>query len=211
MVPESCTCGARLPEDARFCHKCGKPQYDYPGLAEESEPAAPPPLPAATPQRLPEISFHNRLAVRVGLLAALLGVLPFVSLLPIPFVSSLIAFLTGFLAVFSYCRLTGESLTIRSGARMGWIAGIFSFTFVAGLLAVLMLAFSTQGKFSDLLHQAETQKHFNADQIQQLTKLLQDPAGLAVMGVLLLLMLFVMLTALPVLGGAFGAKVFNKQ
>ena len=29
VVPEYCTCGAQLPPDARFCHKCGKPQYDY--------------------------------------------------------------------------------------------------------------------------------------------------------------------------------------
>ena len=31
IVLEFCTCGAQLPPDARFCHKCGKPQYDYPG------------------------------------------------------------------------------------------------------------------------------------------------------------------------------------
>ena len=23
-----CNCGATLPQDARFCHKCGKPQYE---------------------------------------------------------------------------------------------------------------------------------------------------------------------------------------
>ena len=40
IVPEFCTCGAQLPPDARFCHKCGKPQYDYPGV-EEPEPAPP--------------------------------------------------------------------------------------------------------------------------------------------------------------------------
>src|ERR1017187_9471093 len=27
-MPEFCTCGAQLPPDSLFCHKCGKPQRD---------------------------------------------------------------------------------------------------------------------------------------------------------------------------------------
>ncbi len=27
-MPDFCTCGAQLPLDALFCHKCGKPQRD---------------------------------------------------------------------------------------------------------------------------------------------------------------------------------------
>ena len=27
-MPEFCTCGAELPPDSRFCHKCGKPQRE---------------------------------------------------------------------------------------------------------------------------------------------------------------------------------------
>ena len=27
-MPEFCSCGAQLPPDALFCHKCGKPQRD---------------------------------------------------------------------------------------------------------------------------------------------------------------------------------------
>src|ERR1700758_2499346 len=81
IVPEFCTCGAQLPPDARFCHKCGKPQYDYPGV-EEVEPATPPAeIPILPPtlqvQLSNEISFHNRLAVRVGFIAALTAVFVF--------------------------------------------------------------------------------------------------------------------------------------
>src|SRR5271156_3380165 len=145
-VPEFCTCGAQLPPDARFCHKCGKPQYDYPGLTEETIAPVPPPLPAVALQAPAEITFHNRLAVRIGLLAALTAVLLFLFPLPFPFLRLLLAFIAaGFLAVFAYTRRTGQMLSIRSGARMGWITGIFSFTFVTILFTVTMVFISNDG------------------------------------------------------------------
>jgi hypothetical protein len=46
--------------------------------------------------------------------------------IPWPFVRLPLAFLAaGFLAVYLYSRRTGQTLSIRSGARMGWITGIF--------------------------------------------------------------------------------------
>ena len=72
-MPEFCTCGAQLPPDALFCHKCGKPQRDivtpeiepntYPAAVEAS--VAPPP-PAPRLQPLP-LNFHNPIAVRIAL------------------------------------------------------------------------------------------------------------------------------------------------
>ena len=150
-MPEFCTCGAQLPPDARFCHKCGKPQYDYPGL-DEPEPAAPPVEVASLPQASPlvqlsgEISFHNRLAVRIGFIAALTAVFVFLVPLPFPFLRLLVAFVAGgFFAVFLYSRRTGQMLSIRSGARMGWITGIFSFTMLSVLFAVVMVKISSDG------------------------------------------------------------------
>src|SRR5580704_9171424 len=70
-VPEYCTCGARLPEDALFCHKCGKPQRD--DLIQQDQPAdqpSPPPLlppPVPTP-RFPPIGFQNGPAVRIAVI-----------------------------------------------------------------------------------------------------------------------------------------------
>ncbi|MBV9770400.1 MAG: zinc ribbon domain-containing protein, partial [Bryobacterales bacterium] len=122
-MPEFCTCGAQLPPDARFCHKCGKPQYDYPGL-EVAEPSSPTEVAevALPPQlQLPaEIGFHNRLAVRIGFIAAVSAVFVFLVPLPFPVLRLLIAFIAGgFFAVFLYTRRTGQMLSIRSGARMG--------------------------------------------------------------------------------------------
>jgi len=212
-VPDFCTCGVQLPPDARFCHKCGKPQYDYPGLVEEAP--APPPLPIVQPAVAappPEISFHNRLAVRIGFFVALMLFIPFVFLQLIPFVPLLIAFLAGFFAVHRYCRSTGHSLSIRSGARMGWITGIFSFGIVAVFITFIMAVASTQAPNVDRLREFQGPFfHLSAEQIDAVAKLFQDPVSLAQTIAAMLLMFFVILTALPMLGGALGAKVLYKE
>ena len=160
-----------------------------------------------------EISFHNRLAVRIGFVAALVSFLPFMFLQAIPFLPALVAFLAGFLAVFSYSRLSGQSLSVRSGARMGWITGIFSFAIIAAFFTLSMVVVATQGKIL-VDHLRDYQGPFfhpKSDQIDAVAKLLQDPATFAISMMGVLLLFFVMLTALPVLGGALGAKVFEKE
>ena len=73
-MPESCSCGAQLPPDALFCHKCGKPQREI--LAPEVETHAavdvlpPPPLAALA------LSFRNIAAVRIALMVAATVTLP---------------------------------------------------------------------------------------------------------------------------------------
>ena len=208
-MPDFCTCGAQLPPDARFCHKCGKPQYDYPGLTEETPAPTPPPLPVAPLQTPLEISFHNRLAVRIGFLAALTAVLLFMFPLPFPLLRLLLAFLAaGFLAVFAYTRRTGQMLSIRSGARMGWITGIFSFTFVTILFTAAMVAISNEG---GLMKFFRSQLPPNDARTEKLAQALSDPAGLAGMLVFSVIIMFIILTVLPVLGGALGAKVLAKE
>lgn len=214
IVPEICTCGAQLPPDARFCHKCGKPQYDYPGL-EEQEPSPPPTtevasLPPATYVQLSgEISFHNRLAVRIGFIAAMGAVLISVFPIPWPFVRLPIAFLgAGFLAVFLYSRRTGQTLSIRSGARMGWITGIFSFTMVSILFTVAIVALTSRGDFAQQLRNQLPANDARADMIQQA---LSSPALILGVVLLYLTLFFVIFTALPIIGGALGAKVLEKE
>src|SRR5258708_28410835 len=68
-LPERCTCGAILPEDARFCHKCGKPQREEPLIPQEAaEPQPPPPPPPLPTLEPPRIGFHNAPAVRIALI-----------------------------------------------------------------------------------------------------------------------------------------------
>jgi hypothetical protein len=210
-VPEFCTCGAQLPPDARFCHKCGRPQYDYMPVMEEPEPA-----PQATalsdlqPVRFPaDIGFHNGLAVRIGFIAAIGAVMVSLFPIPLPFVRLPIAFvLAGFLAVFLYSRRTGQTLSIRSGARMGWITGVFSFTLVTILFTVIMVAVSSQGGLVQQLRSQLPANDARADMIQQA---FSSPAMIAGVVVLYLILFFVVFTALPIIGGALGAKVLEKQ
>jgi len=202
-----------LPPDARFCHKCGKPQYDYPGI-EESETPAPPVEVASLPQaphvQLPaEISFHNWLAVRIGFIAAACAVI--VCMIPIPLVwlRLPIAFVAaGFLAVYLYNRRTGQVLSLRSGARMGWITGVFSFAIVGILVALMILAILNEPQ---LVKQIQSQLPPNDANSDSIAQALNDPAKLSAELSQSLVLLFVLLTALPIIGGALGAKVLEKE
>ena len=216
VVPERCTCGAQLPPDARFCHKCGKPQYDYPGLETSAiSEAAPPPVEAPPPAPIPhlrvsaDIGFHNRLAVRMGFIAAAVAVL--VCMLPIPFVALRLplAFIAaGFLAVYLYSRRTGQVLSLRSGARMGWITGIFCFILVSIIFTIAMVAVTSQG---GLEKQLEAQLSPNDPRWEMVRQALNNPAMIVAVLILYLMLFFVILTALPMLGGALGAKLLEKE
>jgi len=197
-----------LPPDARFCHKCGKPQYDYPNIEPEpvQTPVLPPPLPASALP--PEISFRNRTAVGIGFIVGVLAmlVLAFAAQL-VPSAILVIAgfFLEGMAAALAYTRLTGQKLSVRSGARMGWITGIFSFALVVALgTATLVILSSDSGAIA-------RKQLSQAPNGEQVLKMLNDPAGSAAIIAFELLMLFILLTTLTMLGGALAAKISEKR
>src|SRR5271155_4114977 len=135
-----CTCGAQLLPDSRFCHKCGKPQREeaFVPPPEKVEPPICVAL-AAAPPVAP--SFRNPVAVRVGLFVA--SIATFLCLaLPYGFVIWLPS--AGFTAVYLFSRRTGQSLSVRGGARMGWIAGILSFVIITVMFTISTVAVSTQ-------------------------------------------------------------------
>ncbi len=203
-VPEFCTCGAQLPPDARFCHKCGKPQREEP-IEEEREPQPPVAAPAPAPRSVPaRIGFRNALAVRLGLLAALFANLFNLLLFlgcPLWLVSA------GFLCVYLYQRRTGEPLSVRGGARIGWITGLFSFAIFALLTTFAIVAEIRSGEFFERLREVPFLKG-NADQI---INLLHDPVYLTLNLLFGLGVLFVVFTVFTVTGGALGAKVLGKE
>lgn len=211
-MPEHCTCGAKLPEDAMFCHKCGKPQVELP----EVEPPPPPPRsePVLAPplEGPPEVGFANGQAVRSGLVAASLGSLLVFFLNPLPaginviwMVVGLVA--AGFFSVWLYERRTGNELSAVQGARVGWMTGVFCFAFAALLLAVAYVFISTDEEaMRHLREQFGQQAPPNVDPDEVITMML-SPLGIAA----ILLFIGFLFTVLPTVGGAMGAKVLEKD
>ena len=161
-----------------------------------------PPVPAPL-----EIGFHNGLAVRIGFIAAFSAVVMFLFPLPNPLLRLLAFLIAGILAVFLYTRRTGQMLTMRGGAHMGWITGIFSFLLVGVLATVSMVAIANQEGLAKFLSK---QLPPNDARTETMVQMLQDPASLAAVVLFMLIVLFVIVTALPTIGGALGAKLFEK-
>src|SRR5688572_10120186 len=80
-VNGQCTCGAQLPPDARFCHKCGKPQYEMTVLEDEPAPAPPPAPIAAEPPKPTGISLRNPAAARAAMAAG--GITSLLMMIPL--------------------------------------------------------------------------------------------------------------------------------
>jgi zinc-ribbon domain len=209
-VPEYCTCGAQLPPDARFCHKCGKPQREE-DLAVEEQPiivALPPEPPPPPPAEPPPISFRNAIAVRValltgipvvlltGLLSAIAG--PLTMALPVA---------GGFFAVYLYRRRTGQKITVLAGARLGWISGIIVFAILTVLLTMMVLMLSQPDFLQSMRDQMAKMSSASQEELTRSIDLLRTPSGLA----MALLNAFLTYTLLTALGGAVGAKFLNRH
>lgn len=147
-MEQRCTCGAILPEDARFCHKCGKPQYeeDIARLAAEEAPAAPTPATVAatvTPATA-RIGFRNLRAVLITMgVAAFSLVVLYLALLLLPPLAPIILCGAGFAAATFYKKQTLEPLTKGSGAFLGLMTGLWLFLVVAACLAAVSIELSS--------------------------------------------------------------------
>ena len=215
-MPGYCTCGAKLPEDARFCHKCGKPQREEDILLEQAaQPLAqaipvpvifPPVIPAV--EQAPPIGFHNRPAVRAAMLAGIAGfLLSVVTGRILPAASSLGLVAAGFLAVYLYQRRTGYRLTVLHGAHLGWISGIFGFAITAVVLAAVVIALSDPAMVETMRQQLQGAAAGQQEQIEDMIKAVHNPP-LMLMGVAVTFLLF---TVFPAFGGALGAKLLDRQ
>lgn len=211
-MPDFCTCGAELPPDARFCHKCGKPQREEVIVAEEQPVATVLPQPAEKPVGFvapPEIGFRNSLALRVALLAGSLAFLsssmPFHPLIRMAFLLGAGAF-----AVYMYHRRSGYPVEIRGGARMGWITGLFCFVIFTVLFTISFAALAVvvhDGGMISYMKEQLTAMGMSEVNIQQAMEIFQNPIQIVGM----LVWLFLTSTFVPALGGALGAKLLGKS
>lgn len=213
-MPEFCSCGARLPEDARFCHKCGRPLYEQAELEMPPEvPAGPPPPPPLVAGPLP-VDFHNGKAIRAALFTA--SLIFFFSTLPLPFAAALlwrvvILVAGGFLSVVFYRRWTGQALTIKSGARIGWITGIFAFVLTLLVLTMAMVAISSDGDLITVWSEQMRQSAGNDPGVEQAVEVMKQPASFALLILLVIAILFGVTTILPSLGGILAVKLLKKD
>lgn len=206
-MPEYCTCGAQLPEDARFCHKCGRPQREE-FIAVEDPPEVQSilaPLPTAPPPPVDApISFRNATAVRVAVLAGvpvfLLSAVAGPLMLAVPVAG-------GFFAVYLYRRRTGQRVSVLAGARLGWIAGIIVFAILTMLLTMLVLMLSQPDLVQSMRDQMAKMSSISPEEVTKRIDLLRTPSSLA----LVLLDAFLTYTLLTALGGAVGAKFLDRH
>lgn len=215
-MPDFCTCRAELPPDARFCHRCGKPQREEvipETVAAQADVAAPiaPVLPAEA--SFPRVNFHNPMAVRIGLLMASAASLS--SPLPVWLagLAGLIVWwlFAGFLAVYIYRRQTGQFLTVDSGLRMGWITGLLGSTMTAVLFTISMVPLARNGGVASMYEERFRKMSASDPNVQQALKVLESPSGVAVLIVIALLLVFAIVTFFCTAGGALGAKFGGKQ
>jgi hypothetical protein len=195
IMPDYCTCGTQLVEDARFCHRCGRPTS---GIDLIESPPPPLPTPQITLQeklaQLP-VSFSNPIALRVGFLMSL-GIM-FLDLIPGLNVLFVIWWLGGgWGGVILYRRLTGRALSVSAGARLGSITGVLAFVSMA-IVFTLTVAFAGKQLFEPLLQQDPA-----------MSKVVNDPAMLAAAFLFGLFFLFTLVVGVCAAGGALGAR-FN--
>jgi len=198
MHPPTCNCGTELPEGARFCFRCGKPQR-----AEDIEtfaPAAiptPPPLPVAT--EIPTgVSFANPVALRTALFIACL--ITGLEMLPFPFL--LIApVMGGFAAVTLFQRRTRRVLTTTAAAKLGWMTASLN-----TLLGTIALTVSAVVEGFGPLRDAIRQQPASPSQ-QQTLQLMNDPYMFALLLLMVWIFVVVVISGLCIAGGALGARL----
>ena len=209
-MAEYCTCGTRLVEDARFCHKCGRPTSEEPELViTPPKIAYPPDLPAPVfTGEESRISFSNRVAVRIAFAAAavslLLDLIPFLGILCV--IWSMVG---GFLAVWLYRKRTGLRMSVPNGARLGWITGVFTSVLLTVMSTVTVLA--SGGKLADEYKRQVQGMAAHDPNYQQALDLIQNPTTFATLILTVIIFLFIVLSVASIAGGALGARFSNKE
>jgi hypothetical protein len=217
-VEEICTCGARLVPDALFCHRCGRPlrpliAEEEPAEEESAGPEAAPPSPEPEPDRVvitsavaePEanVDFRNRIVIKSCLLAACFSLIFGMLLSPIGSgaLFPLVLFGGGWIASYLYCRGSARPVNVRSGAALGWIAGLFTFLILLLFITLLFAALVSNPEFVQLLRDNSGKYGARAEDMNQLLDLPKHPDRLA----LGLGLNFVQLTVFSSLGGLLHA------
>lgn len=207
-MEQRCTCGASLPEDARFCHKCGKPQYeeDIARLAAEQTAAAPTPKPAAVEpaHAAARIGFGNLRAVLITMaVAALSLVLLCAAAIVAPLFGPIILCAAGFAAAKFYKKRTVEPLSPGGGAFLGLMTGLWLFLVIA-ICAAITSVYVASPEGRELMKAA-------MPRMPEVAKLLDDPHQFLVSILEGLVPMFFIATISAAFGGLLAARTSARR
>jgi uncharacterized YccA/Bax inhibitor family protein len=131
--------------------------------------------------------------------------------LPFPTLLRMVLLLgAGAFAVFLYRRRSGYPVEMRSGARMGWITGLFCFMIFTVLFTISFAALAVMMGDGSMVAQMKEQLSamgMSETNVQQAVEVFRNPGQFLSM----LLWVFLTSTFVPALGGALGAKLLGKN
>jgi len=166
-----------------------------------------PSIPAVEPVAV-EVSFRNSNAVTISFLTAacLFLLLPFAAVGGgVPTILLLLG-AGGLFAAIVYGRRTGNAMSVMSGARMGWMTGVFFNAILVLFLTAAVLVLEQQGGAIKAWEQQSRAAKVPEAEIQAALQALQSPAQFIV-GLAVTFMLF---TLPMILGGAVAAKMLDR-
>ena len=182
-------------EGASFCHRCGRPVGGEPVFdSTATVPPVAPPQPTLQEAfaKIP-VGFSNPIALRVAFLMSLgimlMQMIPGLSLL---FVIWWVA--AGWGGVLLYRRMTGLTLSVSSGAKLGSLTGIITFVGMAVVFSMTML-FAGKQVLEDMVKQQP-----------EMSQVVGDPPMLAALFLMVLAIIFLLVVGLCAAGGALGAR-----
>jgi uncharacterized protein YybS (DUF2232 family) len=161
------------------------------------------------PAALPEIGFQNKVAVRIGMLLAgpMYLLINFLAVLPAGmFFVFMGLFAMGLISVVMYRQRTGTGVSVMSGARMGWIVGVFVFL-IALVIMTVVFAMASQGDITQTMQEQLKRQGQSGEEVERVLQFLSNPAAI----LMLVASIFVMITTIPSLGGALGAKLLESS
>lgn len=197
-MPERCSCGTVLAENARFCHRCGKPVFPEDIIEVEAPPPALETIPPRfrsmkVPPQPAHVGFSNPVALRIAFLMSIgIMVVEMIPFLQVAFILWCLA--AGWGAVRLYRRITGFLLSPSSGARLGSITGVLTFLSIAVVMALAML-FNGKELLQEMIRQNP-----------QVSEVVKNPAALAMGFLFGLGILFAMVVGTCAAGGALSAR-----
>lgn len=183
-------------ENARFCHRCGRPTFEADPVVESVPPlefhVAEKPSPLALAASLP-VGFRNPVAMRVAFLMSV-GIM-LVQMIPVVNLLFAVWWLAaGWGAVILYRRMTGSSLSVKAGARLGSITGVLTFLSMTVIIACSILVAGKE-LFTEMVKQNP-----------QISPVLNDPAELAGVVLMVMVIIFALVVGTCAAGGALGAR-----